>query len=162
MAGLVDPAADMVDVGRCSADGRGQLFLLGVIHLDDVAVNGHLAELGSHIASSQLRHFAFDQPMFVITDAGLDADRSCSVWHKIIPFLKFLSEQLCFFSIFNGHFLLKFGGIQQKIPSTLQRTNLCCLSGKFENISPDPTNIFCPKHKHPGTKNPTKKRPRLF
>lgn len=89
MVGLVDPAADVVDVGGCSADGSGQLFLLCVVHFDDIAVNRHLAEIGSHVASSQLCHFVFDQPVFVVTDAELDADRSCSIWHKIIPFLKF-------------------------------------------------------------------------
>ena len=60
MAGLVDPAADMVDVGRCSADGRGQLFLLGVIHLDDVAVDRHLAKIGSHVFSAKLIHLFLD------------------------------------------------------------------------------------------------------
>ena len=56
MLGLVDPAADVVDVGGCSADGSGQLFLLGVIHLDDLAVNRHLAKIGSHIFSAKLLH----------------------------------------------------------------------------------------------------------
>ena len=57
MAGLIDASADVIDVGGCSADSSGQLFLFGVIHLDDVTVNGHLAKIRSRIPGSQLRHF---------------------------------------------------------------------------------------------------------
>ena len=35
MAGLVDASADVIDVGCCSADGTCQLFLFGIVHLDD-------------------------------------------------------------------------------------------------------------------------------
>ena len=69
MAGLVDPAADMVDVGRCSADGRGQLFLLGVVYLDDIAVNGYLAEIGAHVMGAELRHLVLYEFLFLFGDA---------------------------------------------------------------------------------------------
>ena len=86
VAGLVDASADVVDIGGHSADGGSQLFLFGVVHLDDVTVNGHLAKIGSHVLSAQLRHFVFDEPVFIVTDAELDADWSSSICHSVSPY----------------------------------------------------------------------------
>ena len=57
---LIDAAADVIDVSSRVADGSGQLFLLGVIDLDDVAVNSHLAKIGSHVFSAKLLHLFLD------------------------------------------------------------------------------------------------------
>ena len=67
MPGAVDAAANLVDIAGSPADGCGQLFLLGVIHLDDVTVNRHLAEICAHVPGAELRHLV------------LDERRSCSV-----------------------------------------------------------------------------------
>ena len=60
MLGLVDPAADVVDVGGCSADGGSQLFLLGVIDLDDVAIDQHLSGICAEITGAELVHLVAD------------------------------------------------------------------------------------------------------
>lgn len=52
MASLVNAAADVIDVGCCSADGSRQFFLFGVVHLDDVTVNGHLAKISLILIAS--------------------------------------------------------------------------------------------------------------
>ena len=74
VASLVDASADMIDVGGYPADSSSQLFLLGVVHLDDVTVDGHLAEIGSHVVGAQLRHFTFNEPVLIVADTELDAD----------------------------------------------------------------------------------------
>ena len=86
MAGLVDASADMIDVGGYPADSSGQLFLLGVVHLDDVTINGHLTEIRSHVVGAQLRHFTFNEPVFIVADAELNAYRSCSICHGAPPY----------------------------------------------------------------------------
>lgn len=86
MAGLVDASADVVDVGSCSADSCGQLFLFGVVHLDDITVDGHLAKIGSHVLSAQLRHFVFDEPVFIVANTEFNAYRSSSICHGVPPY----------------------------------------------------------------------------
>ena len=54
--GAVDAAANLVDVRGDSADGSSQLLLLGVVHLDDVAVDEHLAGIRAEVVCSQLAH----------------------------------------------------------------------------------------------------------
>ena len=65
MAGLVDASADVVDVGSHSSDGGSQLFLFGVVDLDDVAVDGHLSEIRAHVVCAKLSHLVFDEPVLV-------------------------------------------------------------------------------------------------
>ena len=48
--GAVDAAANLVDVRGGTADGSGQLLLLGVIDLDDVPVNEYLPGIRAEIA----------------------------------------------------------------------------------------------------------------
>src|SRR5699024_7806933 len=74
----------------------GQFLLLGVIHLDDVTVNRHLAEICTHVLSPKLRHLVLDEPPLLLGDAELDADRSCAFSHWI-----FASSN------YNGHFKRK-------------------------------------------------------
>ena len=58
--GMIDAAADVIDVSSHVADGSGQLFLLCLVHLDDVAVNRHLAQIGAHVFSAKLLHLFLD------------------------------------------------------------------------------------------------------
>ena len=69
MPGAVDAAANLVDIPGNPADGCGQLFLLGVVHFDDVAVNRHLAEICTHVPGAELRHLVLDEPPLLLGDA---------------------------------------------------------------------------------------------
>ena len=69
MPGAVDAAANLVDIPGSPADGCGQFLLLGVIHLDDVAVNRHFSEICAHVPGAELRHFALDEPPLLLGDA---------------------------------------------------------------------------------------------
>ena len=80
MPGAVNPAANLVDIAGNPADGCGQLFLLGVIHFDDVAVDRHLAEICTHVPGAELRHLVLDKLPLLLGDAELDADRSCLLY----------------------------------------------------------------------------------
>ena len=53
---MIDAAADVIDVSSHVADGSGQLFLLGVVHLDDVAVDEHFPGVCAEVAGSELIH----------------------------------------------------------------------------------------------------------
>lgn len=61
MASLVNAAADVIDVGCCSADGSRQFFLFGVVHLDDVTVNGHLAKISGNGKLCETSRFQTDE-----------------------------------------------------------------------------------------------------
>ena len=87
MPGAVDPAANLVDIAGSPADGCGQLFLLGVVHFDDVTVNRHLAKIRAHVLGAELRHFALDEPPLLLGDAELDANRTCAFSHVAIRLL---------------------------------------------------------------------------
>ena len=93
MPGAVDAAADVVDICGNSADGGSQLFLLGVIDLDDVPVNQHLPGVCAEIAGTELIHLVTDQAQFLLVQADFFADGSCAVWH-----IETLLSQ------YNGHF----------------------------------------------------------
>ena len=54
--GAVDAAANLIDVRGGTADGGSQLFLFGVIHLDDVPVDQHLAGISAEVVRPQLPH----------------------------------------------------------------------------------------------------------
>lgn len=88
MPGAVDPAANLVDIPGNPADGCGQLFLLGVIHLDDVAIDRHFSEICAHVFGTELRHLALDEPPLLFGDAELDADRPCAFSHVGIRLLQ--------------------------------------------------------------------------
>ena len=88
MPGAVNPAANLVDIAGNPADGCGQLFLLGVVHFDDVAVNRHFSEICAHVLSSELRHLALDETPLLLGDAELDADRLCAFSHWIFASFK--------------------------------------------------------------------------
>ena len=59
--GAVDAAADLVDVRGGTADGSSQLFLLGVIDLDDVTVDQHFPGVSAEVVRPQLAHFVLDE-----------------------------------------------------------------------------------------------------
>ena len=61
MPGAVNAAANVVDICGGTADSGSQLFLFGVVHLDDVAVDQHFAGVGSEIAGAELLHLVADQ-----------------------------------------------------------------------------------------------------
>ena len=86
VTGAVDTAADVVDVRGGSADGGSQLLLLGVIDLDDVAVDQHLAGIRSKIVRPQLAHLVLDEIQFLLVQADFLADGSRAVWHEAHPF----------------------------------------------------------------------------
>ena len=96
MTGAVDAAADMVDICGIPADGGSQLLLLGVIDLDDVAVDEHLPGISAEVVRPQLAHLVLDEIQFLLVQADFLADRSCAVWH--------IKELL---SLYNGQFLVK-------------------------------------------------------
>lgn len=54
MPGLIDTAADLIDVSGNAADGSSQFLLLGAIHFDDIAVDRHLTKIGSHVFGAKL------------------------------------------------------------------------------------------------------------
>ena len=83
--GAVDTAANLVDVRGGTADGSGQLLLLGVVHLDDVAVDQHLAGVSAEVVCPQLAHFVLDEIQFLLIQADFLADGSCAIWHVLLP-----------------------------------------------------------------------------
>ena len=86
MPDAVDAAANLVDVRGDTADGSGQLFLLGVIDLDDVAVEQHLAGVGAEVVRSQLVHLVLDEIQLLLVQADFLADGSRAIWHDAHPF----------------------------------------------------------------------------
>ena len=94
--GTVDAAADVVDICGNPADGGSQLLLLGIVHLDDVAVDQHLAGVSAEVVRPQLAHFVLDEIYFLLVQADFLADGSCAVWH-----IETVLSQ------YNGHFFSK-------------------------------------------------------
>ena len=85
MPRAVDAAANLVDI-RCNAvHGSSQLFLIGVIHLDDVAVDEHLAGIGSEISGSQLAHLLLNEIQLCLIQTDFLADGARAVCHGHIP-----------------------------------------------------------------------------
>ena len=82
---LIDTAADLVDVFCNAADGSSQFLLLGVIHFDDIAVDRHLAQIGSHVFSAKLLHLFLDSLTFLLGDSELNAGWSGAIFHHSIP-----------------------------------------------------------------------------
>ena len=76
----------MVDVRGGTADGSGQLLLLGVIDLDDVAVDEHLAGVSAEVVCPQLAHLVLDEIQFLLIQADFLADGSRAVRHEAHPF----------------------------------------------------------------------------
>ena len=122
--GAVDPAANLVDIAGSPAYGCGQLFLLGVIHLDDVAVDCHLAKICAHVFGTELRHLALDEPPLLLGDTEFNADRPCSFSYWI--FASFKLQRTNFYglgghpkkyslSYFNGQFRTKTWYLLRKI-----------------------------------------------
>ena len=68
------------------------LFLLGVIDLDDVSVDQHLAGVSAEVVRPQLAHLVANYAQFLLIQADFFADGSCTVWH--------IKELL---SLYNGH-----------------------------------------------------------
>ena len=81
MPGLIDTAADLVDVSGNAADGGSQFLLLGEIHFDDITVDRHLAQIGSHVFCAKLLHLFLDKLMFLLGDTELNADWSGAIFH---------------------------------------------------------------------------------
>lgn len=51
----------MINICGGTTDSGGEFLLLDVIHLDDVTVNDHFAEIGAHIPGAKLCHFVANQ-----------------------------------------------------------------------------------------------------
>ena len=96
MPGAVDAAADVVDVRGDSADSGSQLFLLGVVYLDDVSVDQHFSGIRAEIVGAELIHLVANHAQFLLIQADFFADGSCTVWH-----IETLLSQ------YNGHFFSK-------------------------------------------------------
>lgn len=94
--GAVDAAADVVDICGNPADGSSQLFLLSVIHLDDVPVDEHFPGIRTEVAGTELVHLVANYAQFLLIQADFFADGSCAVWYD-----------KTLLSLLNGHFLLK-------------------------------------------------------
>ena len=62
-----------------TADGGSQLFLLGVIDFDDVAIDQHLAGIRPEVVRPQLAHFVLDEIQFLLVQADFLADGSRAV-----------------------------------------------------------------------------------
>lgn len=125
MPGAVDAAANLVDIAGSPADGCGQLFLLGVVHLDDVAVDCHLAQIRTHVLGAELCHFALDDLPLLFGDAELDADRPCAFSHVGIRLLQTTTDSFSriggclkkYFPHFStDSFAQKLGTRSEKIP----------------------------------------------
>ena len=84
--GAIDAAANLVDVRGDSADGSSQLLLLGVVHLDDVAVDQHLAGIRAEVVRPQLAHLALDEIQLLLVEADFLADGARAVRHEAHPF----------------------------------------------------------------------------
>lgn len=76
-----DTTTDVIDICGSTTDSGGEFLLLGVVHLDDAAVNGHFAEIGARIPGAKLRYLVANQITFLFGDAHLDADGSGTVCH---------------------------------------------------------------------------------
>ena len=85
MPGLIDTAADLIDVSGNAADGSSQFLLLGAIHFDDIAVDRHLTKIGSHVFGAKLLHLSLDKLMFLRGNTELNADWSGAIFHHSIP-----------------------------------------------------------------------------
>ena len=110
MPGLIDTAANMVDVRSGAADSSSEFLLLGVIHFDDISVDRHLSEICAHVACTKLRHLAFYEFLFLFGDAEFNSYWSCSVCHKNTPFnlqRTFQMENLAPFHFTTDNFWLK-------------------------------------------------------
>ena len=117
----VDPAANLIDA-RCNAiDGGSQLFLLGVIDLDDVPVDQHLPGIRAEVVRLKLVHFVLNEIPFRFIQADFLTDWSCAFWHI---------ETLL--SNYNGHFCCKTQVSPAKNPLTLQRDFLSLLGGSLK------------------------------
>lgn len=81
MPSAVDTTTDVIDICGDTTDSSGEFLLLGVVHLDNATVNGHFAEIGTHIPGAKLRHFVANQIAFLLGDTHLNADGSGTVCH---------------------------------------------------------------------------------
>ena len=84
--GAVDAAADLVDVRGDSADGSSQLLLLGVVHLDDVAIDQHFPGIRAEVAGAELIHLVANYAQFLLIQADFFADGSRAIRHEAHPF----------------------------------------------------------------------------
>lgn len=73
MPSAVDTTTDVIDICGGTTDCGGKFLLLGVVHLDDVAINGHFAEIDAHIPGAKLRHLVANQIAFLFGDTHLNA-----------------------------------------------------------------------------------------
>ena len=110
MPGAVDPAANLVDIAGSPAYGCGQLFLLGVIHFDDVAVDCHFSEICAHVLSTELSHLALDK-------------RSCSVTQNSMR-IGLVRSAIGYSppSNYNGQIFTDWGAPEKIFPLIFQRT----------------------------------------
>ena len=79
MTCAINTAANVIDIRGSTADCGGEFLLFGVIDLDDIAVNRHLAQICTPVASAKLRHLAFDKLVFVFRYAELNSYRAGAV-----------------------------------------------------------------------------------
>ena len=67
--------------------------MLGVVYLDDVAVDQYLVGIRAEVVRPQPSHFVLDEIQFLLVQADFLADGARAVWY--------IKELL---SLYNGHF----------------------------------------------------------
>src|SRR5699024_8289898 len=84
MPGLVDATASVVDICGNSADSCSQLFLLSVIHLNDIAVDQHLPCVCPEVPGSEQLHLLQNDVPFRLIQTDFLADGASTFRHCIL------------------------------------------------------------------------------
>lgn len=97
LADLVEVCADLVDRSR-------ELFLLRVVHLNDVPVNRHFPKISTHVVGFHDRHLVFNEFSFILTYRKSYDYWPCPVCHACLSFRRNLkgfgeSQQADFFDL---------------------------------------------------------------
>ena len=84
----VQPLGDLVDVPADGREGAGHLLDVGGVHLDDVPINRHLAEISADPLCMELAHLLFYQGPFLCCHRAAQDDGPFAVCHSVC--LRFL------------------------------------------------------------------------
>ena len=76
---------DLVDVPADGGKDAGHLLDVGGVHLDDVAINRHLAEIGTDPLRLELGHLLLNEPLFLLCHPKLHLDIPFSICHAAPP-----------------------------------------------------------------------------
>ena len=82
MSCRVDASANLIDIGSNTADSGSKLFLLGVVYLNDVAVNQHFPRVCAKVLRSDLLHLTRNEAFFILRDSKAEYDWSGPVCHR--------------------------------------------------------------------------------